>query len=260
MAAPYNILILGASYGSLLASKLLFGGHTIKLVCLPAEADLINAEGFRVRLPVRGRSDAGRARLRGSFRARSAPAGPPASIRGPTISSALPCRSRNIALPGVRELLDAVGRAKVPCMSIMNMPPLAYLRRIPGLDTDALKAGLYRRQRLEQFRSGLHHAVQSRSAGDPAAGRKGQRSASDAADQLQGRALSFRTAHRDAAAPAGGDRGDPLRYARGQGRASGEAQGLRFDLRAACQMGDAARRQLSLRHQGRHAHRPGGGV
>jgi hypothetical protein len=36
MAAPYNILILGASYGSLLASKLLFGGHTIKLcVCRP---------------------------------------------------------------------------------------------------------------------------------------------------------------------------------------------------------------------------------
>ena len=27
MAARYNILILGASYGSLLASKLLFGGH-----------------------------------------------------------------------------------------------------------------------------------------------------------------------------------------------------------------------------------------
>ena len=53
MAAPYNILMLGASYGSLLASKLLFGGHNIKLVCLPAEADLINAEGFRVRLPVR---------------------------------------------------------------------------------------------------------------------------------------------------------------------------------------------------------------
>src|SRR6266436_6464313 len=57
MPATYNILIMGASYGSLLASKLLFGGHTIKLVCLPAEADLINAEGFRVRLPVKGRKD-----------------------------------------------------------------------------------------------------------------------------------------------------------------------------------------------------------
>ena len=43
---PYNILLMGASYGSLLASKMLFGGHTIHLVCLPAEADLINAEGL----------------------------------------------------------------------------------------------------------------------------------------------------------------------------------------------------------------------
>ena len=41
--------------------------------------------------------------------------------------------------PGVRELLDAVARAKVPCISIMNMPPLAYLRRIRGLNADALK-------------------------------------------------------------------------------------------------------------------------
>jgi len=55
MPATYNILLMGASYGSLLASKLLFGGHSIHLVCLPAEADLINAEGFKVRLPIRGR-------------------------------------------------------------------------------------------------------------------------------------------------------------------------------------------------------------
>ena len=55
--ATYKILIMGASYGSLLASKLLFGGHSVKLVCLPAEADLINAEGFRVRMPVKGRKD-----------------------------------------------------------------------------------------------------------------------------------------------------------------------------------------------------------
>ncbi|MFM9481298.1 Rossmann-fold NAD(P)-binding domain-containing protein, partial [Streptomyces scabiei] len=57
MAGPMNILMMGASYGSLLASKLLFGGHSITLVCLPAEADLINAEGFRVRMPVKGRKE-----------------------------------------------------------------------------------------------------------------------------------------------------------------------------------------------------------
>ncbi len=39
MPAAYNVLILGASYGSLLAIKLLAAGHTAKLVCLPAEAE-----------------------------------------------------------------------------------------------------------------------------------------------------------------------------------------------------------------------------
>lgn len=53
--STYNIL--GASYGSLLASKILFGGHSVKLVCLPTEADLINSKGFRVRIPVQGRDD-----------------------------------------------------------------------------------------------------------------------------------------------------------------------------------------------------------
>ena len=139
MAATYNILIMGASYGSLLASKLLFGGHNIKLVCLPAEADLINAEGFRVRLPVRGRNDAGRARLAQAARARSAPAARPTSIRRTTTSSASPCRSRNIARRACANCWTPWRARKVPCMSIMNMPPLAYLRRIPGLDADALK-------------------------------------------------------------------------------------------------------------------------
>jgi hypothetical protein len=41
--------------------------------------------------------------------------------------------------PGVRELLDAVAKSRVPCMSIMNMPPLPYVKRIPGLDYEALK-------------------------------------------------------------------------------------------------------------------------
>ena len=53
----YNVLIMGASYGSLLAIKLLFGGHRVKLICLPAEADAINKEGAIVRLPVKGRKE-----------------------------------------------------------------------------------------------------------------------------------------------------------------------------------------------------------
>ena len=58
MSKTYNILSLGASYGSLLGTKFALAGHTVHLVCLPAEADLINSEGAIVRLPVKGRSEA----------------------------------------------------------------------------------------------------------------------------------------------------------------------------------------------------------
>ena len=37
---PLNVLILGASYGSLLATKIVLAGHNAKMICLPVEADL----------------------------------------------------------------------------------------------------------------------------------------------------------------------------------------------------------------------------
>jgi hypothetical protein len=134
----YNILILGAAYGSLLASKMLFGGHKIHHVCLPAEADLINGEGFRVRLPVKGRKDPveiDSRKLPGKVTA-SGPAGVKPSDYD---LIALAMQEPQYRSPGVRELLDAVAKSGVPCMSIMNMPPLPYVKRIPGLNYDALK-------------------------------------------------------------------------------------------------------------------------
>ena len=139
MPATYNILIMGASYGSLLASKLLFGGHAITLVCLPAEADLINAEGFRVRLPVKGRKDAVELDSR-KLPGRVSACGP-ADVNPKDFDLiGLAMQEPQYRSPGVRELLDAVAKSRVPCMSIMNMPPLPYVKRIPGLDYDALKA------------------------------------------------------------------------------------------------------------------------
>jgi hypothetical protein len=139
MPATYDILIMGASYGSLLASKLLFGGHRVHLVCLPAEADLINAEGFRVRLPIKGRKDP--VELDSRKLPGKVTAGGPADVNPADYDLVgLAMQEPQYRSAGVRELLDAVAKARVPCMSIMNMPPLAYLRRIPGLNTDALKA------------------------------------------------------------------------------------------------------------------------
>ena len=135
----HKILIMGASYGSLLASKILFGGHSVTLVCLPAEADLINAEGFRVRLPVKGRKDPveiDSRKLPGTVSATGADGVNPADFD----LVGLAMQEPQYRSPGVRELLDKVAKSRVPCMSIMNMPPLPYIRRIPGLDHDGLKA------------------------------------------------------------------------------------------------------------------------
>ena len=134
----YNILLMGASYGSLLASKLLFGGHKIHLVCLPPEAELINAEGFRVRMPVRGRKEPvvlDSRNLPGKVTAGGAAGVDPKQYD----LVGLCMQEPQYRSPGVRELLDAVAKSRVPCMSIMNMPPLPYVKRIPGLDYEALR-------------------------------------------------------------------------------------------------------------------------
>jgi len=134
----YKILIMGAAYGSLLASKMLFGGNKIHHVCLPAEADLINAEGFKVTLPVRGRKDP--VLLDSKKLPGEVTAGGPAGVNPADYDLVgLAMQEPQYRSPGVRELLDAVAKSKVPCMSIMNMPPLPYVKRIPGLDYDALK-------------------------------------------------------------------------------------------------------------------------
>src|SRR5271167_1706030 len=137
--ATYDVLTLGASYGSLLATKLLFGGHKITMVCLPAEIEAFNSEGARIRLPIRGRKDPielDSRKLPGKLSA----AGPGAVDPSDYDLVVLAMQEPQYRSPGVRELLDAVARKKVPCMSIMNMPPLPYLKRIPGLAADALKS------------------------------------------------------------------------------------------------------------------------
>jgi len=138
MHATREILLLGASYGSLLASKLLMAGHTVRLVCLPAEAELMNNEGFRVRLPVKGREglvEIDSRKLPGKMTASGTDGIDPADYD----LVALAMQEPQYRAPGVRELIAAVAKQRVPCISIMNMPPLTFLKRIPGVDADACR-------------------------------------------------------------------------------------------------------------------------
>ncbi len=133
MKNPVNVLIFGASYGSLLATKLVLAGHNAKMVCTPAEAELFNREGAIVRMPVKGREglvEIHSSKLPGKL---SACTPGEAALAGYDLV-VLGMQEPQYRLPGVRELLDTVAKAGLPCMSIMNMPPLPYLARLPGVD------------------------------------------------------------------------------------------------------------------------------
>src|SRR5512135_2571611 len=136
-----NILILGASYGSLLGTKLLMAGHRVTLVCTASTAELINREGTRVRFPVKGREalvEIDSRQCPGELSARA----PNEVDPGAFDLVVLGMQEAQYGAPGVRELMDRVARSRKPCLAIMNMPPLPYLKRIPGLATEAL-AGCY---------------------------------------------------------------------------------------------------------------------
>ena len=130
-----RILILGASYGSLLGTKLLMAGHDVTLVCRDQTAALINAEGTKVRIQLRG-EDQHRVVWSDDL---------PGNVDAVTPESADPAQYDLVALAmqepqyahaSIADLMKRVGESGVPCLSIMNMPPMSFLRRLRGLDAD----------------------------------------------------------------------------------------------------------------------------
>ncbi|WP_420346882.1 ketopantoate reductase family protein [Pelagibius sp.] len=135
----YKILILGASYGSLLGTKLLMAGHDVTLVCRSQTARLINAEGTEVRLKLKGEEEHRTIRsgdLPGRLDAKAPEEVDPAVYD----LVALAMQEPQYSAHAIWTLMVRIAEAHVPCLSIMNMPPLPYLKRIPGLDAVQLQA------------------------------------------------------------------------------------------------------------------------
>ncbi|MDJ0637385.1 MAG: 2-dehydropantoate 2-reductase N-terminal domain-containing protein [Paracoccaceae bacterium] len=148
-----KILILGASYGSLLGTKLLMAGHDVTLVCRQATADLINAEGTEVRIKLRD-EDTHR-----SFKSVDMPgtldAKTPSAVNpGDYDLVALAMSEPQYGTEEIRQLMEAIADAGIPAMSIMNMPPLPYLKRIPGLDADRLASAFNNLEGWRNFTPG----------------------------------------------------------------------------------------------------------
>jgi hypothetical protein len=135
----YNVLVLGASYGSLFSTKLLMAGHRASLVCTKPTADLINQDGTIVRMPIKGREgllDIASKKLPGTLSATT----PDDVDPGKFDLIVLGMQEAQYGASGVKELMGRVGKSRKPCLAIMNMPPLPYLKRIPGLATEGLEA------------------------------------------------------------------------------------------------------------------------
>jgi hypothetical protein len=149
-----NILILGASYGSLLATKLLMAGHNVTLVCRRSTADLINREGTEVRIKLRDEP------AHRSILSRELPgkldATPPQDVDVSRYDLvALAMQEPQYANHSIRVLIVKIAAAKLPCLSIMNMPPLPYLKRIPALAEMDLEESYTNALVWERFEPGL---------------------------------------------------------------------------------------------------------
>ncbi|MEL7466802.1 MAG: hypothetical protein AAFN27_00010 [Pseudomonadota bacterium] len=150
----YKMLILGASYGSLLGTRLALAGHDVTLVCLPEEVALFNAEGARVRLKPRGYAD---------FIELNSAAGPGTlDACGPDDADVdaydivgLAMQEPQYRAETVRNLLARVAAARKPAVSIMNMPPLPFLARVAPGAVDKLRAAFTDPSVWDDFEPGL---------------------------------------------------------------------------------------------------------
>ncbi|HAO41030.1 MAG TPA: hypothetical protein DCR53_10755 [Afipia sp.] len=149
-----NILILGASYGSLLGTKLLMAGHNVTLVCRKNTAELINRDGTEVRIQLRGEP------AHRSIFSRDLPGKLDATSPDKVDLSrydlvALAMQEPQYTNHTIRVLMIKIAAAKLPCLSIMNMPPLPYLKRIDALASMDLEEAYTNAQVWERFEPGL---------------------------------------------------------------------------------------------------------
>jgi hypothetical protein len=149
-----NILILGASYGSLLATKLLMAGHNVTLVCRRKTADLINRDGTEVRIKLRDEA------MHRAIFSRDLPGKLDATTPGEVDVSrydlvGLAMQEPQYTNHSIRVLMIKIAEAKLPCLSIMNMPPLPYLKRIAALEGMDLEEAYTNASVWERFKPGL---------------------------------------------------------------------------------------------------------
>lgn len=149
-----RVLILGASYGSVFATKCLMAGHDVTLVCRAPTAKLINEHGTHVQIRLEGHDqhrDFCSDDLRGRLDART-----PENVNAGSYDLAvLAMQEPQYANHSIATLLSRLAAAEVPCLSLMNMPPLPFLKRIPAIDISKVETAYASPRVWQQFNPDL---------------------------------------------------------------------------------------------------------
>ena len=146
----HRILILGASYGSLFGTKCLMAGQDVTMVCRAPTAELINAHGTEVRVRLKG-EDAHRAIHSAALPGRLDAGAPENADPAGYDMVVLAMQEPQYLHHTIRTLLARIAAARVPCLSLMNMPPPPFLKRIPTIDTVAAEAAFTRAGIWDRF-------------------------------------------------------------------------------------------------------------
>ena len=130
--SAYRILVLGASYGLLFAVRAALGGHHVTVACRDAEATRINAEGPVIHAMAR-KSGAPILVSRETADLDVVAITPENADPAHYDLIVLAMQEPQFAAPDIRALAFRIAASERPVISIMNMAPPPYLKRLAGV-------------------------------------------------------------------------------------------------------------------------------
>ena len=131
-----NILIFGASYGMLLGAKFLKSGHDVHFIATKNEIDIINSEGFSVSIIKRPTNEniiIASKELDGKLTSST----PEKKIDLKKFDLVfLAMQEYQYSDKKITDIIVNIGILKIPTVSVMNIPPLTYLKNFSNIPID----------------------------------------------------------------------------------------------------------------------------
>jgi hypothetical protein len=139
MSGALRILVIGASYGALIAARVALAGHRVTLVGHQQELDAMHRHGALIDMPFRDPPQRHVLRFTASEGICPGTAdwglSSPADARPEDHDLAfLVVQEPQAAAPALLELFERIAAARLPLVSLMNLAPLSYLKRIGAFD------------------------------------------------------------------------------------------------------------------------------